>query len=166
LNKVYFCQNSKCFESAKLCQIKRSDTIFRHDVFTCSFFGQCQKSHKNKLLLLQTKWRRVFGTPCISAVTTCVSLFTCLTASFIFARCSCYHHINTIVYAAYITCITSSCSQWDKTDFQPWQCCMSTMCTKLTLLKLWTSSLRNIQDACRWTVCCSTDFDILGLSMY
>ena len=31
---------------------------------------------------------------------------------------------------------------------------------------LWTRSLRNIQDACSWTVCCSTDFDILGLSNY
>ena len=31
------------------------------------------------------------------------------------------------------------------------------------LEKLWTSSLRNIRDACSWTVCCSTDFDILGV---
>ena len=64
------------------------------------------------------------------------------------------------------TCILGFLRQWDKTDFQPWQCCMSTTCTKLTYLKLWTSSLRNTQDACSWTVCCSTDFDILGLSKY
>jgi len=63
-------------------------------------------------------------------------------------------------------CILGLVRQWDKTDFQPWRCCMSSTCTKLKYLKLWTSSLRDIQDACSWTVCCSTDFDILGLSKY
>jgi len=51
-------------------------------------------------------------------------------------------------------------------DRLSWQCCMFTTCTKLTYLKLLTSSLRNIQDACSWTVCCSTNSDILGLSKY
>jgi len=57
------------------------------------------------------------------------------------------------------------CVNGTRQTFSP-VCPVSTTCTKLTYLKLWTSSVRNIQNACSWTVCCSTDFDILGLSKY
>jgi len=59
-----------------------------------------------------------------------------------------------------------SCINGTRQTFSPGNAACPLHAQKLIHLKLWTSSLRNIQDAWSWTVCCSTDFDIRGLSKY